>query len=88
MIGLLTEALRREAYLELVIMASEQEGYLEQYVAASPEEKEAMQKQLIGTVCRQMTDLIQRMAPEAAEAVLEMTTTQIDPSSATSPLET
>jgi len=86
-LGLLTETLRREAYLETMILCAEHDDYIEKLVEF-PEAHQKRKDQITGTVCRQMTQLIQKLAPEAVEGVLEMIMSQSNPDDTVSQDET
>lgn len=82
--GLLTETLRREAYLEVIVLCHEHDGYLQKYVNAPPEIQEERRKQIAANVTLQMHKLIGKMAPDIVPDVMAMISEQL-PSSSSQP---
>lgn len=82
--GMLTETLRRETYLEVVILCHENEGYLQKYVNAPPDIQEQRRKQIAANVTLQMHKVIGKMAPDIVPDVMTMIAEQIPSSSSPS----
>ena len=70
--GLLCEAIRREAFLEVAVKASKQRGYLADYVEGNPEKRHEIEADLSRTVVEMCQKSVIMMAPAAAREILHM----------------
>jgi len=70
--GLLCEAIRREAFLEVAVKASNQRGYLADYVEGNPEKRHEIEADLSRTIVEMCQKSIIMMAPATAREILHM----------------
>lgn len=69
--ALLTETLRREASLELLVKLSNDEDYLQKYVDASEEEALNMHQELVHALLNTITSTSSKMASDIVKEVFQ-----------------
>lgn len=75
--GLLCEAIRREAYLQVLMRLSQDNEYMAQYHAASPEGRDEMRLALARSAGDSLKASVDRMAENACSEVLAMLDPQV-----------
>jgi len=73
--ALLTEAVRREALLEILLVLSKDESFPQRFAGMSFEEKEAQVADLTARLRVQMDNVVARLAKGAIEEAIHNTTT-------------
>lgn len=75
--GLLTEAVRREAFVCALIAMSQNEAFLATYRAATSEEKRAVEAELAKRVELSLTGTVPKLTDGSAREVMEMLSSQV-----------
>jgi hypothetical protein len=70
--GLLCEAIRREAYLQVLLRLTSDKDYVSKFDAASPDEKQKMLGALADSTSGSIKASVDRMATDACHEVLHM----------------
>jgi hypothetical protein len=74
--SLLTEAMRREAYLQGLIKAKENEGFLSQYKDGDPQIRTKMEREIALSLAQLLNRTVCQMAPGVAQEILTMMSSQ------------
>lgn len=70
--GLLCEAIRREAYLQVLLRLTSDNEYVDKFSSASPEEKQEMLSSLAHSATASLKASVDRMTADACHEVLVM----------------
>lgn len=70
--GLLCEAVRREAYLQILLRLTADNNFVDNFMAMSPEERKATLDSLASSTAASLKGSVDRMASDACAEVLAM----------------
>lgn len=76
--GLLTEALRREVFLCLLVQLSKSPDYLDWYQQGDDDYRDGYESKITNAVSESISDITKKMTPDIVKEVIRMMQAQLD----------